>query len=250
MTPETDFSDDKWRARGACLAEDPTVFFPIGEHDPDTERALVICRTCPVQEECLTYALETNQHAGIWGGTTESQRRRMFKGIRLDETHQLGITSNGLEVIRLDPQVSLDYRKRIDPVIAALAQTPEALEGLSPREFEELVARILELRGYSVQLTQSSRDGGIDIYASSPSDLGEDLLYLVQCKRYLKHPVGAPDVQSLFGAVTMHRATQGVLVTTSFFTGPAKNYALNLQHILTLRDRHNLEQWIQETRIC
>lgn len=45
--------------------------------------AVVICEGCPVQHECLLYALETNQRWGVWGGTTEEDRKRMMKsGIR------------------------------------------------------------------------------------------------------------------------------------------------------------------------
>ena len=36
-----------------------------------------MCRSCPVVEECLAYALETNQEAGVWGGTSEEERRRL-----------------------------------------------------------------------------------------------------------------------------------------------------------------------------
>ena len=39
------------------------------------QAARKLCRGCPVQTECLTWALE-NKEAGIWGGTTEPQRAR------------------------------------------------------------------------------------------------------------------------------------------------------------------------------
>ena len=32
-----------------------------------------------MQEECLQYALETNQEAGVWGGYPEDDRRRLRK---------------------------------------------------------------------------------------------------------------------------------------------------------------------------
>jgi WhiB family redox-sensing transcriptional regulator len=38
-----------------------------------------ICGSCPVNEECLQYALETNQEAGVWGGYAEDERRRLRK---------------------------------------------------------------------------------------------------------------------------------------------------------------------------
>jgi WhiB family redox-sensing transcriptional regulator len=36
-----------------------------------------VCDSCPVRAQCLQFALETNQEAGIWGGTSEEERRRL-----------------------------------------------------------------------------------------------------------------------------------------------------------------------------
>jgi len=34
-----------------------------------------------VTSQCLEFALATNQEAGVWGGTTEEERRRLRKGL-------------------------------------------------------------------------------------------------------------------------------------------------------------------------
>jgi hypothetical protein len=36
-----------------------------------------VCQGCPVRDACPQYAFETRQTDGIWGGTTERQRRRL-----------------------------------------------------------------------------------------------------------------------------------------------------------------------------
>ena len=41
------------------------------------EAAKAVCEECPVKERCLQFALETNQDSGIWGGTSEEERRRL-----------------------------------------------------------------------------------------------------------------------------------------------------------------------------
>ncbi|MFI1606949.1 WhiB family transcriptional regulator [Streptomyces griseofuscus] len=69
-----------WRSRGACRAEDPELFFPIGNTGPallQIEEAKSVCRRCPVIERCLQWALETAQPHGVWGGMSEDERRLM-----------------------------------------------------------------------------------------------------------------------------------------------------------------------------
>jgi WhiB family redox-sensing transcriptional regulator len=56
---------------------DPDLFFP--GPDEDQEQALEVCRTCPVREECLEWALIARERYGIWGGTTEQERRRLVR---------------------------------------------------------------------------------------------------------------------------------------------------------------------------
>jgi WhiB family redox-sensing transcriptional regulator len=46
---------------------------------PSIETARRICTACLVSEECLEFALATNQEAGIWGGTIEEERRKLRK---------------------------------------------------------------------------------------------------------------------------------------------------------------------------
>lgn len=71
-----------WRELAMCRDSEPNLFFPIGSTGPaldQIEDAKVICTECSVREECLNYALETNQEAGVWGGYAEDERRRLRK---------------------------------------------------------------------------------------------------------------------------------------------------------------------------
>jgi WhiB family redox-sensing transcriptional regulator len=77
-----------WRADAACRYTDPELFFP--DRDMRSARAQVktaklICRGCPVSATCLSWALASGQEAGIWGGLTEDERRRLRRrrGFRL-----------------------------------------------------------------------------------------------------------------------------------------------------------------------
>lgn len=77
-----DWDAEAWRGRSACRDSDPDVFFPIGTTGPALEQietARRICTACHVADECLEFALATNQEAGVWGGTTEEERRKLRK---------------------------------------------------------------------------------------------------------------------------------------------------------------------------
>lgn len=64
-----------WHQHAACRGMDPDLFFPTrGE---DVQQAQAVCRTCPVAEECLGFALQRGEKFGVWGGKSERARRRM-----------------------------------------------------------------------------------------------------------------------------------------------------------------------------
>lgn len=72
-------STQKWRNEWA-IAEQArvwSVFFPDSKMYADEAKA--ICRNCPVQVRCLTFALQTRQDFGVWGGLTENERKRLLK---------------------------------------------------------------------------------------------------------------------------------------------------------------------------
>lgn len=68
--------DDSWKSDGLCTEADPELFFPDNPHDP-VDEAKAVCARCPVQETCLDFALTHGIEAGVWGGVTEVERRRM-----------------------------------------------------------------------------------------------------------------------------------------------------------------------------
>ena len=64
-----------WMARGRCRRMDPGLFFP--SDGVGVRHAQEICAQCSVTPECLRYALEGRIDDGVWGGTSERQRRRL-----------------------------------------------------------------------------------------------------------------------------------------------------------------------------
>ncbi|MCX5052485.1 MULTISPECIES: WhiB family transcriptional regulator [unclassified Streptomyces] len=77
-----------WREQAACLRVDPELFFPISNSGPTLRQiddAKAVCGRCPVARQCLDWAVRVGQVDGIWGGTTESERRAM-RGRELPRT--------------------------------------------------------------------------------------------------------------------------------------------------------------------
>jgi WhiB family redox-sensing transcriptional regulator len=77
--PEYIEKDQEWRTRAACKGMDTDLFFPERGENLKVKKAKEICASCPVQNECLAYALQwsDNQMLGIWGGTSWKTRRTM-----------------------------------------------------------------------------------------------------------------------------------------------------------------------------
>ena len=72
-----------WRHRARCRDVDPELFFPVGTTGPaeaQVQSAKAICALCPVREECLQWALDTAQDAGVWGGLSEEGGARCAAG--------------------------------------------------------------------------------------------------------------------------------------------------------------------------
>lgn len=66
-----------WRADAACREDDVELFFATDEAAQDA--ALARCAACPVRQACLEHALAEREPYGIWGGTTEHERKRLLR---------------------------------------------------------------------------------------------------------------------------------------------------------------------------
>lgn len=123
---------------------------------------------------------------------------------------------------------------------------PSFIYQMSPRNFEEFVAELLEKEGYRVQITQATKDGGKDIMIANNSNLGNFLFY-VECKRYAPdRPVGVNLVRELYGVLQADRATAGIMITSSYFSREAKEFRQNIQHQMSLKDYLDLQSWMHK----
>jgi WhiB family redox-sensing transcriptional regulator len=79
MVPNYD-AEQTWMLDGLCRGREPSFFFP--SDGVGVEHARKVCATCPVQMECLEYALRYRIEHGVWGGASERERRRILRSRR------------------------------------------------------------------------------------------------------------------------------------------------------------------------
>jgi WhiB family transcriptional regulator, redox-sensing transcriptional regulator len=76
-------------ARARCRDKDRALFFPsVGSSGT---KARAICANCLVRQECLEYAAADAEIAGIWGGTTDRERRKLRAGRGVGQLAESGV---------------------------------------------------------------------------------------------------------------------------------------------------------------
>ena len=75
LPPWEQLGRPEWMESASCRDEDRALFFPsLGGN---AAKARAICSTCPVRQECLAYALADPESAGVCGGISERERRKL-----------------------------------------------------------------------------------------------------------------------------------------------------------------------------
>lgn len=89
-----------FRLKGACLGGGIKAFFqPKAVEGGDDRAAKAICSTCKVREECLAWAI-CHEKFGVWGGTSEAQRRNLRR--------ELGVKYTAIETMYQRPPCGTD----------------------------------------------------------------------------------------------------------------------------------------------
>src|SRR5688572_23725094 len=129
-----------------------------------------------------------------------------------------------------------------------IVQNPALIDQLSPREFEELVASILEALGWQVSLTQATRDGGFDILAIQRPAPGLEASWLIECKKYAPDKrVGVEIIRQLYGVRDYLAIANAAVVTTATFTKESLEFARQ-RTAIKLIDRTILLTWIAQAQ--
>lgn len=96
---------------------------------------------------------------------------------------------------------------------------------MSGIEFENYVMNLLKQKGWIVETTPRTRDGGIDLIAKHYDEIGIEITLYIQCKNH-SSPVGVEIVRELNGVLPKQMAgVRGVLVCPSGFTKDGISFA-------------------------
>ena len=143
----------------------------------------------------------------------------------------------------IKPDFQIAIAKLSDRLAIELQRNPNAVRELSPRQFEEFIAELMEKNGYSVTLTKESRDDGVDIFAVKTDSFGR-FLTVVDCKRYREdRKIGIEIVRGMFGTLKIHDASHAMIATTSSFSSVCKAFESKHEYLLSLKDHSDIVNW-------
>lgn len=136
------FQPPAWMAEGRCAEVDPALFFAEHRGDRHATVAKTICANCEVRDKCLDYAMgvQPDFDYGVWGGTTETERKR------------LRAQSRGINVIDLTDEeidMTFDLRDYIEdeitpaPLLPVVSHDFDVDEAALERALEEEIEREL-----------------------------------------------------------------------------------------------------------
>jgi len=156
------------------------------------------------------------------------------------------------QLVEVVPAEALDALRRVRFVpfslLSRVISRPKTLFDLTPRTFEQFVAELVSRLGIDdVLLTPERADGGRDVIGTKRV-LGIPLILAFECKRYAPdNPVPVETARALLGTITHgeSRADRGILVTTSRFTRPARQFIVT-SPLLDGRDFAGIVDWLGE----
>jgi HJR/Mrr/RecB family endonuclease len=169
---------------------------------------------------------------------------RYFYFTKTVDSADILISQSSLITPESSGRVQVALNEISDLLLRELARNPKLMHDLTPRKFEELIARLLTDIGYSVTLTPTIKDGGRDILAFINLPTGQ--LLTMECKKWSQdHPVPIEVVRSVYGVVTHDRASHAMIATTSRFTRVAKQFQDTVKYQMSLKDYSDITNWLR-----
>jgi HJR/Mrr/RecB family endonuclease len=173
-------------------------------------------------------------------GTERGRSSDLFgdRSIQVDQSDLIALGS---------PLITLDL---VSPELwLALSTNPELLRTLHWRDFERVLAGLLEKMEYEIELQRGTKDGGVDIFAVKNQGPFGAHRYLLQAKRSA-NAIGVEPIRELLFLHSEHRVSKACLATTSRFTNGAWKLAEQHKWKLELQDFLKLKEWVRALLGC
>lgn len=101
------------------------------------------------------------------------------------------------------------------------------LQAMNPYVFEHFIADLWREQGYKCYVRPESNDKAIDVIARKRGIGGKTVA--IQVKRHGdNNDLGSPDIQQYYGMATQVGADESVVITTGYYTEPARDVAKSL----------------------
>ena len=169
---------------------------------------------------------------------------------RVEDTEAVEIEVDMEERIQLaTPEhmnIVVDEYKKIRLIIKDIKNQTLPLKGITPTQFEDLVAELMRKQGFDVKQSKRTRDGGFDILALVQGIDKSPLKYLVQCK-HPSNPTKKVDVRIIREFKTVvdeNSANKGLIVTSSYFSHDAIKENKRREFLISLKNYVDVMDWI------
>lgn len=152
----------------------------------------------------------------------------------------------------LDPPVPIESPSDNDDngklqnatLLKKVLKSPQLMDRLSNRQFEQLAADLVITLGFTAKLTRATKDGGKDIIILHHTEFG-DFTFYMECKHTKsKRKVGVDVVRSLLGTITQARVTAGIIITNASFSSEAIRFQQSVVNSVKLIGRDHILCWI------
>lgn len=122
-------------ARCATTKADPDIFFMDDKDEPNynatkTRIALTICGQCPIQKQCLEFAIKEEME-GVWGGTTTKERKSIIFRIERKYVPRPREPKDITKILQVNASRALETSVRDKDVILKALETFNDLEPIT-----------------------------------------------------------------------------------------------------------------------
>ncbi len=141
---------------------------------------------------------------------------------------------------KIENNTFYDIADEMQKLILKIDNNASIVDNIDDRTFERLVEKLYRNLSFKTELTKQTRDGGKDIVARLYKTPVPIVVY-IECKAYsIGHKVPVSTIRELLGTMEDANANKCVLMTTSYFTEAALDFAKRHRPRIELLDRDSL----------